>query len=111
MHYEDKDIPALRVLVTYKSHLHDPPLEWSPKFVVHLLDESSEIRADVQNQVARELYDRLMPGKTYIISGFHYRTYSKLSRKFWPNLRNTHYLWLGKTTVIEEVRIQLLRNI
>jgi hypothetical protein len=36
-------------------------------FIVHLLDESSEIRADARSQVALDLYDRFEQGKTYHI--------------------------------------------
>jgi hypothetical protein len=109
VHYKENEFPPLRVLVTYKSRLSDPRYRaTSTFFVVHLLDESSEIRADAPSQVALDLYDYIEQGKTYIISGFGYRNYSKVTSDFWFNLRNDHALHLTKATIIEEVGPSML---
>ncbi|KAF5357743.1 hypothetical protein D9756_001171 [Leucocoprinus leucothites] len=73
-HFKDNEIPPLRALVTYKSRLIDPrDLPIRTFFIVHLLDESSEISAFAEDCVALELYHRLILGKVYYFSGFRHR--------------------------------------
>lgn len=91
----------MRVLVTYKSVLDDPRCcRTDPMFVVHLLDESDEVRAYAMKQVALELYDKLESGKVYYITNL--RRHLKRNEYFF-NLPNLHSLELTKYTIIEEV--------
>ncbi|KAF9450272.1 hypothetical protein P691DRAFT_774077 [Macrolepiota fuliginosa MF-IS2] len=102
-YFQDKSIPHLRVLVTYKSRLGDPrhKSERFP-FILHVLDESSETRAYAFKQVALELYDRFEVGKVYYISGFDRCTRPDLRYFFYNLPEESVGLQLTRRTIIEE---------
>ncbi len=101
-YWDEAAFSPIRALVTYKSELDergvhpgDPPF-----FMVHLLDETGEIRAHVSSGTACELYDRLQEGKVYYI---HNVDIGPLFISPFYNLTHPCTLHFLKTTVIEEV--------
>lgn len=98
---EIEPVPRTRVLVTYKSLLNDPrDCRSEPGFLVHLLDESDELRAYAKKQAALELYNKLEVGKVYYITNMgNYRR----NNEFFFNLHNPNSLELTRFTMIEEV--------
>lgn len=102
-YFKGNSVPRLRVLITYKSRLPDPRLLSSRTFfVVHLLDESGEIRAYAYHGVALELYSRFEAGKTYYISGINHCRVNDCNG-FYFNLPNEEVVKFSKQTRIEEV--------
>jgi hypothetical protein len=102
-------LPPIRARVTYKSRLRDPyHSRWHrPSFVIHLMDESSEIRAEVEGwltEFAEEIYDRLQEGKIYYLSNLNLvDTGGYFDTVNFSNLKNETLLSLTRATIIEEV--------
>lgn len=94
----------IRALVTYKSELYEDITCGgdAPFFMIHLLDETGEIRAHASSIAARELYDRFEEGKVYdihdstVIHNSHYPFY---------NLTHRFKILLTRRTVIKEVSV------
>jgi hypothetical protein len=98
-------VPCIRALVTFKSRLyHSTDTEKTPSsFVIHLMDESSEILTEALGRIlVEEVYHRLQIGRMYYFYYLYYNgPYTHCSYYF--NLRNRNQLSLKKSTVIEEV--------
>lgn len=104
---ESSTLPPVRARVTYKSRLHDPYHSQlrRPGFVIHLMDKSSEIRAEVVSwPTAEEVYNRFQEGKIYYLSNLKLlHTGGYFDSVNFSNLKNDTLLGLTKATVIEEV--------
>ncbi|KAF9450273.1 nucleic acid-binding protein [Macrolepiota fuliginosa MF-IS2] len=91
----------IRALVTYKSKLDEEMSHGGspPFFMLHLLDETGEIRAHADNQIARELYDRFEEGKVYWISNANV-AYNRYCPFY--NLSHAYKIVFTRMTQIEE---------
>ncbi len=98
---EESSFSPIRALVTYKSELDVKiAVAGDASFIIHLLDETGEVRAQASSGIARELYDRFEEGKVYYVYNTRvaFTGYSP-----YYNLMHSFKLILSRRTVIEEV--------